>query len=281
MPSTFSPATRGISIVTDRMRLWDPLPGNHPRVGMAFIVAALAASSHGFAAIGAESPRRFMLLHGSGQSAGGFVNSKSAAGAKNFLSGVPLRVDAGGIIPPNWQFSALDAGSGDGSWWTGGEAMTGSGAAIANVEAAIQEQQAVGIVGHEQGALLAAIVAARAALGEGPPLKFAVICGATMPKAAAYVELLQRLSDAGGCATPTLHCIGTSDPDRAGAEELASHFGASAEIMWHDNGSAMPDKGWWERSEGYFERVTGGNRWVTQYGGARFYDGKRRVFSGA
>ena len=62
---------------------------------------------------GAASPRRMLLLHGSGMSAGAFLQSKTASGAKEFLTGVPLRTDAGSVIPPNWLYSALDAGSDD------------------------------------------------------------------------------------------------------------------------------------------------------------------------
>jgi len=216
-----------------------------------------------FPAIGADSPRRMLVLHGSGTTAGAFVNSPTTSGAKKFLSGVPCRQDAGGGsgVPPNWQWSALDAGSPDGSWWSD-EKYSGLQQSIANVEAEILEQQAVGIVGHEQGATLAAIVAARSILGEGVPLKFAVCCGAEMPTAGPYADLLNRLRDL-GASMPTLHCISTTESIEA-TEELAACFAPSAEILRHGGGSAMPGPSWWEETQGYPERVTGGLSWVTQ-----------------
>mmetsp|Transcript_7166 Transcript_7166/g.12046 ORF Transcript_7166/g.12046 Transcript_7166/m.12046 type:complete len:243 (-) Transcript_7166:257-985(-) len=222
--------------------------------------------------LGAASARRFLLLHGTGSSAGAFVNSPTASGAKNFLSGVPCRTDASStLIPPNWQYTALDAESTDGSWWKDGS-FSGADASISSVESAIQQQGAAGIIGHEQGGTLAAIVAARSALGEGVPLKFAIICGAAMPIAGPYAELLYRLRDSPSTSIPTLHCIGKSDgTNTEQAEELAACFAPSAEVLWHTGGRAMPDRSWWEQTEGYPERVTGGNRWVTQLGSPRWY----------
>ena len=109
----------------------------------------------------------------------------------------------------------------------------------------------MGVIGHEQGATVAALIAARSALGEGPALQFAVMCGAAMPthKPCAapnnlsspshlttlallahdvslskltltptrYAELFHRLRDSDAASIPTLHCIGGSD---ASAEEL-------------------------------------------------------------
>ena len=94
-----------------------------------------------------------------------------------------------------------------------------------------------------------------------------------MPAGGEYAELLHRLRDAHEASIPTLHCIGRSDaanpPERA--EELASCFGPSAEVLWHDRGSAMPPKTWWEQTAGFPERATGGNRWVTQFSGPFYY----------
>ena len=241
------------------------------------VVSAIAGVVAQKAAIGAESARRFLLLHGRGTTAGAFLNSATARGAKDFLSGVPRRVDAGGIlIPPNWQYSTLDAGSGDGGWWAD-DKFKGVDASIAAIESAIVDDQAVGIIGHEQGAVVAALCAARSALGEGPPLKFAILCGARMPTADAYVELLHRLRDTPGASIPTLHCMSKTDgvhPSES-AEELAACFAPSSEILWHERGSAMPPPGWWEQTRGFPERVTGGNRWVTQYGGPFYYAKKK------
>ena len=235
------------------------------------LVAAAAAS----APIGAESSRRFLLLHGTGSSAGAFVNSPTARGAKEFLSGVPRRVDANSIlVPPNWQYMAIDACNSDGDWWSGGDSFTGIGASIAAVEDAVVSSQSVGIIGHEQGGTIAALVAARSALGLGPPLKFAICCGASMPDSGPYAELLHKLRDTADASIPTLHCISKSsgnDPLPERAEALAACFAPSAEILWHDRGSGMPPLSWWEQTRGFPERVTGGNRWVTQFAGPFYY----------
>ena len=238
-----------------------------PRPTLSLVVLALVAVQAG--RFGAASPRRMLLLHGSGMSAGAFLQSKTASGAKEFLTGVPLRTDAGSVIPPNWLYSALDAGSDDGGWFKDG--LAGVDVSIASVEDAIAEQEVAGVIGHEQGATVAALVAARSALGEGPPLKFAVLCGGAMPTAGRYAELLHRLRDSPGASIPTLHCIGNSDGERAQAEELAACFGPLAEILRHDRGGAMPDRNWWEETKGYPERVTGGNRWCTQHRGPWWY----------
>ena len=210
------------------------------------------------------------------------MNSRTASGARNFISGIPCRTDAGGIIPPNWMCTALDANTPDGTWWTtiepntrnAGDAFSGIEASIASVEAAVKEQECVGIIGHEQGATLAAIVSARSALGEGPPLKFAVLCDASMPQAGPYADLLIRLRDSPAASIPTLHCVSESDGVSPGAaEELAACF-TGAEILYHDGGGAMPGPSWWELTKAFPERVTGGNRWVTQHSGPFWYDSK-------
>jgi hypothetical protein len=142
---------------------------------------------------------------------------------------------------------------------------------LANVPRSLLHlSKAVGIIGHERGATLAALVAARSALGEGVPLKFAVLCGASMPSAAPYVELLSRMHDT-NAPIPTLHCISESGVEPESAEALAACFAPSADILWHDRGVAMPSASWWEASRGFPERATGGNRWVTQFAGPFYY----------
>jgi pimeloyl-ACP methyl ester carboxylesterase len=226
--------------------------------------------------------RHFLLLHGSGTSAGAFVNSPTAAGAKNFLQGVPRRPDQGnGFVPLNWQYSAVDAGTPNGDWWQG-DGYKGLDDAVAEVEAAIEAEQGAitGIIGHEQGGLVAAIVAARAALGMGPvasasasslsgtALKFAVICGAGMPDAGPYAALLGRMRDTPGADIQTLHCLSEADPAYTRGEELASCF-TSAEILWHNRGTAMPDKSWWKATQAFPDRATGVMRFVDQFTVAR------------
>lgn len=222
---------------------------------------------------GAETGRRMVLLHGSKTSAGAFVNSPTKNGAKEFLAGVPRRTDAGSVAPPNWLFEALDAtavipdGRGAaGTWFQDDGACTGMQASVAAIEAFIRDFGAVGIVGHEQGATAAAIVAARSALGEGVPLTFAVICGAKIPTAGPFAELFCRLRDSPESSVSTLHCIDTG-PGSVSAEQLAACFAPSAEILRHDRGGAMPDREWWEQTRGYPERITGGRNWCTQHRG--------------
>ena len=78
---------------------------------------------------------------------------------------LPRRTDAGNRAPPNWIYSGLDADTSDGCWYKEDGKFTGLQQSIEGVEAAIVEQGIVGVVGHEQGATLAAVVAARSALG--------------------------------------------------------------------------------------------------------------------
>jgi predicted esterase len=239
------------------------------------IATAGSRSAVAFPAVGAQSSRRFLVLHNSRTTGGAFVNSPTQNGAKAFLSGVPRRVDAGQNAPPNWLYSAVDCSSADGCWWSGELSdLKGIEASIAAVEDAMEEFQAVGLIGHEQGATLAAIIAARAALGEGPPLKFAVICGGYMPSAGPQAELLQRLRETSDVSIiPTLHCISSTDSfaPSAQAEQLAACFGPSAEILQHDGGSAMPGPEWWKQTKAFPERVTGGRYWCTQFEGPFWY----------
>ena len=97
---------------------------------------------------GAQSHRRFVLLHGSGISAGAFTVSPTASGGKSFLTGVPRRTDAGSAAPPNWLYAAVDSGSSDGSWFEE-DTFARADLSIAAVEDAIQDFGAVGVIGHE------------------------------------------------------------------------------------------------------------------------------------
>lgn len=209
--------------------------------------------------------RHFLMIHGSGMSGAAFLSSPTERGARNFLNGVPLRADhSTGLVPANWQYAALDARTDDGTWF--GDGFKGLDKAVATVEAVLASRPEVaGIVGHEQGGTVAAVVAARAALGEGPrPLAFAIICGASMPTAKPYTELLQRLRSAEG-SIPTLHTLSNTGTLAATGEELAACFGSGAEILWHEQGNAMPDKSWWRRTDAFPDRATGLKRYVDQY----------------
>lgn len=193
--------------------------------------------------------------------------SPTRSGGKAFLTGIPRRTDAGSVAPPNWLYSALDASNANGDWWD--DDFRGAETSIASVEEAIVEQGIAGLVGHEMGGTLAAIVAARSALGEGPPLKFAVVCSAAMPATGPYADLLARLQESPEASVPTLHCIGSDGVEDA--EQLAACFAPSAEILRHERGRAMPDETWWEQTRGYPERVTGGRFWCTQHHGPWTY----------
>ena len=96
------------------------------------------------------------------------------------------------------------------------------------------------------------------------------------PAGTKYGDLFERLRDS-GASIPTLHCIGDADENRETAEALAACFGARAETLRHDRGMGMPPASWWEQTRGYAERVTGGNRWVTQFKGPWYYDKSERA----
>ena len=98
---------------------------------------------------------------------------------------------------------------------------------------AVEDFGAVGLIGHEEGATVAALVAARAALGEGPPLRFAVVCGGVLPTSGPYAELLQQVRETPDTTIPKLHCIGRDDPYASAEDalELAACFDG-AEILW-------------------------------------------------
>lgn len=179
--------------------------------------------------------RRVLCLHGSGGS------------ASTFLSGglAPLR-----SASPEWEFVAIDALS-NGRWWTypaGQRSFTadsydGAEASIAAVESELATGNYRGLIGFSQGAMLAAIVAARDLLGESDSkLQFAVICGGAMPKP--YDALMSRLREAPPSASmPTLHCLSGADsinPPALGEAVAGCFRHPAAELLWHDAGHQMP-----------------------------------------
>ena len=198
-----------------------------------------------------DASRRILLLHGSGSSAGAFLNR----GAANLLGAASNAYHDGG--PHAWQFDGLDWDEGVdletnwGAWWTdddlstyGAESLAGGNKAIAAVEEALHTGGFNGIVGFSQGAAVAAVVAARSALridGAYTDLQFAVMCGGAMPTP--YSNLLTELPSA-STVLPTLHCLSKCDtvmPTEQG-EALASCFGPNADVRWHDAGHALPPK---------------------------------------
>ena len=207
-------------------------------------------------AVAAAAPRKALLLHGSSGSAGAFVSR----GAAPFIYACKGRYRDGG--PDAWEFEALDAdivggarSAGCGAWWTypaGQRSFTadsyeGDLESICAVEAALEAGRIPALVGFSQGAMLAAIVAARAALGESSVplscLQLVVCCGGAMPNP--HAPLLRRLKETSPPSlVPTLHCLSKVDrinPPEQG-EALAACFGATAEVLWHDGGHVMPPR---------------------------------------
>ena len=209
--------------------------------------AALAALF--LAAQSADASRRILLLHGSGSSASAFMNR----GGKGLIGAASAAYHDGG--PHAWQIEAvdwdigIDAATDYGAWWvadapSSAEASAAGDKAVWTVEEAVRSGGFHGIVGFAEGAALAAVVAARAALGEDGacPLRFAVMCSGAVPKH--YERLLERAAAADGAAAlPTMHLISEADavmPADQGAR-LASLF-PGAEVLWHEAGHAMPPK---------------------------------------
>ena len=225
-------------------------------------------------AIGASSTRRILLLHGTGASAGAFLNSPTKRGAKGFLAGVPAEGvwnsnaawNANGqkTAAWNWHISAVDAQGPDGNWFSEDGSFRGADESIAHIEAEIEERKITGVVGFEQGGQLAALLAARASLGEGSAglqrLRFAILCsaGGIASAGSPYMELLEQVRDAPEAdVLPTLHCASRSDaicpPELT--QDLAACFGASAELLWHEMGHAMPPRDWYKQSGAFIERA--------------------------
>lgn len=178
--------------------------------------------------------RSLLCLHGSGGSAAEWARISAWARASS------------------WELAAIDAPAGNGKWWTyppgqrsfTASSYTGAEESIQMVEAELIRGKHSGVIGFSQGAMLAAIVAARCALGESATsLRCAVICAAAMPKP--YEPLLHRLRDAPDEAKlnlPTLHTLCATDPMNPSnlGEEVANCFAPSAEILWHGDGHALP-----------------------------------------
>ena len=177
--------------------------------------------------------KRVLCLHGSGGSAAEFLQRLA-----------PLAAEA-----TEWELGAISAPGGDDRWWTypqGQRSFTaseycGAEESIAAVEAELVAGQYQGILGFSQGAMLAAIVAARCALGEGPgSLKFAVMCSGATPKP--YDALFDRLRTS-SAVMPTLHCLSACDkinPSELGESVAGSFRHPTAEVLWHEDGHRVP-----------------------------------------
>ena len=182
------------------------------------------------------SAMRVLCLHGKGGSAASFLDDLQ-----------PLR-----SALPAIEFQTMDAPGGTRSWWTyprgersfSASSFSGDDVSIAAVEAELVKGGYDGILGFSQGAMLAAVVAARSALGQGPPdskLSLTVCCGAALPKP--FEPLFAALRESGGApAIRSLHCLSavdTMNPPELG-KALATSFGTSASLLWHDNGHTVP-----------------------------------------
>ena len=164
-----------------------PMRGSAKRAPMQkrALVAVLLLPAHGSAVI---FNRKILLLPGSCSSAGAFLNMPT--GAAPLIGAAKATYHDGGRLA--WLFEAIDPQTPSGEWFCPGGTGEGADESIAAVEAALEAGGFAGLVGFDDGAALASLVAARAALGEGCAgrLQFAVMCSATMPKP--YEPLLHR-----------------------------------------------------------------------------------------
>lgn len=201
--------------------------------------------------------RKILLLPGSCSSAGAFLNM--ASGSAPLIGAAKATYHDGGRLA--WLFEAVDPQTSSGEWFCPGGQGEGAEESIAAVEAALDAGGFAGLVGFDDGAALASLVAARAALGEGcTGLQFAVMCSSTLPKP--NEALLHRLRDSPDARLlPTLHCLskaGTAGQSAQG-EALAACF-PSAELMWHEGGHAMPPRDRLKSVVQFFERSWSGGK---------------------
>ena len=191
-------------------------------------VLLIAAMGESTAAV-----RRVLCLHGRGESGSAFLASPPMQRLQTAC--------------PDVQFEAIDAPLEGSRWWSyppgtrsySAPSYEGDAESIALVEAQLIRRRFDGLLGFSQGAMLAALVAARASLGESEvDLRFVVMCGAATP--APHDQLLTRLRDTAH-SIPTLHCLSAVDrinPPESG-ERLALCF-QNAEVFWHDAGHTVP-----------------------------------------
>ena len=132
--------------------------------------------------------RKILLLPGSCSSAGAFLNMPT--GAAPLIGAAKATYHDGGRLA--WLFEAIDPQTPSGEWFCPGGTGEGADESIAAVEAALEAGGFAGLVGFDDGAALASLVAARAALGEGCAgrLQFAVMCSSIWPTP--YEPLLHR-----------------------------------------------------------------------------------------
>ena len=182
-------------------------------------------------------PLRVLCLHGKGGSAREFAERTK------FVSE---------LLPPDAvELVCVDAphslGEGRGfAWWSQApegarsyeaERFIGADESLAAVRAAWPFDA---LLGHSQGAMLAAMVVAGCA-GDAVQPRAAIMTGAAWPRP--YGDALRALA-ARDSATipPTLHVLGRADginPPEMGLE-VAECCGAEAQVHWHDGGHIVP-----------------------------------------
>lgn len=215
----------------------------------------------------AEGRNTILCLHGRGGGAFSFLahNIAPLRDTTAACYGIPGRARRATA----WKYDAIDSEDASGGWWSYPEGersysakeFVGAEASIAAVEAELATGLYCGLLGFSQGAALAACIAARVSLGEGNEdaarhLRFAVICGTALPQP--FRPVFEKLQEAGDAAVPTLHCLSRADtvnPPGLG-EELARSFGATAQVLWHDAGHALPPK----------DKLTEVAAWLDQFG---------------
>jgi len=191
-----------------------------------------AASARGEQGMG---PRRVVALHGKG------------GDGERMLAGLQPLVEAAGAEMEWVCPTAPHAVRGGHAWWLTApgersfEALEWEGIekSIAAVEALYPFDA---LLGYSQGAMLAAVLAARGAQGLGPCNVPAVIGSAAWPLP--FDKLLKDLQSNGTCATlpPTLHTVGAADDVNPPllALQVADCFGEGAEVLTHPGGHWIP-----------------------------------------
>jgi predicted esterase len=185
-----------------------------------------------------NTPQRILCLHGKGELGSSFLATFSA-----------LREATSSTA--EWQ--AIDAPhpiSGGRAWWLlapGERSFTaisyiGDDVSLAAIDEAWREGSFDGIMGFSQGAMLAAILVARAVLApENQDIarpRFAILYGSAWPKP--WGSMLSRVqAEAAGTTPPSLHILGRADktnPPEQG-EQVAACLGGT--VRWHEGGHCV------------------------------------------
>ena len=185
-------------------------------------------------------PLRVLCLHGKGGSAREFAERTK------FVSE---------LLPPGEvELVCVDAphslGEGRGfAWWSQApdgarsyeaERFVGADESLAAIRTAWTDQPFDALLGHSQGAMLAAMVVAGCA-GDAVRPRAAIMTGAAWPRP--FGDALRALAARDGATIPpTLHVLGRADginPPEMGLE-VAECCGAEALVHWHDGGHIVP-----------------------------------------